>query len=66
MRPENHDFRKIIAKQIENTQEHSSLLYESPGRSQVDGLPPVANEGFTSDVKSFSVRDGCHEVSGIV
>ena len=35
--PENDDFRKIHIKHSENTQEHSSLLYESPGGNQFDG-----------------------------
>ena len=43
MRSENHDFRKMLIKHTENTQEHSGLLYESPGGNQVDGLPPVAH-----------------------
>ena len=44
MRPENHDFRKMPIKHTEkHTQEHSGLLYESPGGNQVDGLPPVAH-----------------------
>ena len=43
MVPENHDFRKMPIKHTENTQEHSGLLYESPGGNQVDGLPPVAH-----------------------
>ena len=48
MRPENHDFRKMHIKHPENTQEHSGLLYESPGGNQVDGLPPVAHTGAGS------------------
>ena len=39
----NHDFLDIVVKHTENSQEHSSLLYESPGGNQVDGLPPVAH-----------------------
>ena len=43
MRPEDQDSRKTTIKHTENTQEHSSLLYEFPGGNQVDGLPPVAH-----------------------
>ena len=43
VRPENDDFHKIHTKHTENTQERCSLLYESPGGNQVDGLPPVSH-----------------------
>ena len=63
MRPENHDFRKMPIKHTENTQEHSGLLYESPGGNQVDGLPPVAHNA--TRVKKPGLRPDIYMATGV-